>query len=64
MIPVSGHDGGETASTTEDRAEGRLIALARDLVDKVGIDGAMRYCHSLGWRGVLDQVENLRSQRS
>lgn len=64
MIPVSRRDGGETASTTEDRAESRLAALARDLVDKVGIDGAMRYCHSLGWRGVLDQVENLRSQRS
>ncbi|MGF1628720.1 MAG: hypothetical protein ACFCUT_04565 [Kiloniellaceae bacterium] len=64
MIPVSARDGGEAASTTEDRAEGRLAALARDLVDKVGIDGAIRYCRSLGWRGVLDQVENLRSQRS
>ena len=64
MSPVSGRDDGESVSTTEDRAESRLAALARDLVDKVGIDGAMRYCRSLGWRGVLDQVENLRSQRS
>ncbi|MPZ11672.1 MAG: hypothetical protein GEU89_15910 [Kiloniellaceae bacterium] len=64
MSPVSGHDDGEAASTTEDRAESSLATLARELVDKVGIDGAMRYCRSLGWRGVLDQVENLRSQRS
>jgi hypothetical protein len=64
MSPISRHDDGEAASTTEDRAEGSLATLARELVDKVGIDGAMRYCHSLGWRGVLDQVENLRSQRS
>lgn len=34
--------------------------LARELVDKVGIEGAVRYCHSLGWRGVLAQVELLR----
>lgn len=37
-----------------------LIELARDLVDKVGIDGAARYCHGLGWGGVLAQVELLR----
>jgi hypothetical protein len=64
MIPVLERDGDATASTTEDRTEGRLAALARDLVDKVGIDGAMRYCRSLGWRGVLDQVELLRHSKS
>lgn len=37
-----------------------LSALAHDLVDKVGIEGAIRYCHSLGWLGVIDQVEQLR----
>jgi len=45
-------------------AQGDLTALARDLVDKVGIEGAMRYCRSLGWGGVLHQIEVLRSQRS
>lgn len=43
---------------------GDLAALARELVDKVGIEGAERYCHGLGWGGVLLQVENLRSQNS
>ncbi len=40
--------------------QGDLADLARDLVEKVGIEGAIRYCRSLGWRGVLDQVERLR----
>lgn len=44
--------------------QGDLAALARELVDKVGIEGAARYCHSLGWQGVLQQVEKLRSQRT
>ena len=42
---------------------GDLSVLARDLVDKVGIDGAARYCSGLGWRGVLEQVEMLRHGR-
>ena len=46
----------------ENRAENRMADLARDLVDKVGIEGAVRYCHSLGWLGVLTQVELLRGQ--
>ena len=45
-------------------AQGDLATLARELVDKVGIEGAMRYCHSLGWGGVLHQVEMMRGQRS
>jgi hypothetical protein len=45
------------------RGQSDLSELARDLVDKVGIDGAVRYCRSLGWRGVLDQVEQLRRGR-
>jgi len=43
--------------------QGDLSALARDLVDKVGIDGALRYCSSVGWRGVRAQVELLRQNR-
>ncbi|MEQ9607625.1 MAG: hypothetical protein RLN99_08165 [Kiloniellaceae bacterium] len=54
----------EEAGSTKRWAQGDLATLARDLVDKVGIEGAMRYCHSLGWGGVLRQVEMLRSQRS
>ena len=58
----SGHAGQdpEEAEQEERPRAGDLAALARDLVDKVGIDGAVRYCRSLGWRGVLDQVELLR----
>ncbi len=58
----SGHAGQdpEEAEQQERPRAGDLAALARDLVDKVGIEGAMRYCRSLGWRGVLDQVELLR----
>lgn len=48
------------SSPTSDRSQGDLVELARDLVDKVGIEGAMRYCHSLGWLGVLHQVELLK----
>lgn len=48
----------------QSRNTGDLAALARELVDKVGIEGAVRYCHSLGWGGVLLQVENLRSRKS
>jgi hypothetical protein len=44
-------------------AEGRMAALARELVDKVGVDGASRYCCSLGWRGVLQEVELLRREQ-
>ncbi|MGF1592571.1 MAG: hypothetical protein ACFCUW_04785 [Kiloniellaceae bacterium] len=40
-----------------------MAALARELVDKVGVDGATRYCSSLGWRGVLEEVELLRRER-
>jgi hypothetical protein len=57
-------NGREEAGSAKRRAQGDLAALARDLVDKVGIDGAMRYCRSLGWGGVLHQVELLRSPRS
>jgi hypothetical protein len=54
--PVSqDHDPADSAPRPGD-----LAALARDLVDKVGIEGAVRYCRSLGWGGVLDQVELLR----
>jgi hypothetical protein len=48
------------ALDTATAAESSLATLARELVDKVGLDGAMRYCHSLGWRGVLDEVALLR----
>jgi hypothetical protein len=54
----------EEAGGAKRRTQGDLAALARELVDKVGIEGAMRYCHSLGWGGVLHQVEMLRSPRS
>ncbi len=43
--------------------QGDLAELARDLVDKVGIEGAVRYCSSVGWAGVLAQVELLRQGR-
>ena len=59
------HDGNrEHPGSAKRWAQGDLAALARELVDKVGIEGAMRYCRSLGWGGVLHQVELLRSQRS
>lgn len=40
-----------------------LADIALELVDKVGVDGAIRYCHSLGWGGVLAQIETIRAQR-
>ena len=40
-----------------------LADIALELVDKVGVDGAIRYCHSLGWGGVLAQIEAIRAQR-
>lgn len=49
-----------TAAQASEPAANRLSELALELVDKVGIEGAIRYCHSLGWRGVQDQVEMLR----
>jgi hypothetical protein len=67
MTPGSarnGNSGSENVTQAPARTPSRhadIAALARDLVDKVGIDGAIRYCRSLGWRGVLDQVEMLRS---
>ena len=64
MVPASARDDGETESTGEHRAEGRMAALARDLVEAVGVEGAIRYCSSLGWRGVLKEVEILRRQQA
>lgn len=55
------HDNTARAGT---RGENRLSALARDLVDAVGVEGAIRYCSSLGWQGVLEEVEVLRLQQS
>ena len=40
-----------------------LADIALELVDTVGVDGAIRYCHSLGWGGVLAQIEAIRVQR-
>lgn len=53
------HD--ETASSGT-RGETRLSSLARDLVEAVGVEGAIRYCSSLGWQGVLDEVRKLQRQ--
>lgn len=64
MIPASATEDGETASRDADRAQRRIAVLARDLVDAVGVEGAIRYCSSLGWRGVLEEVELLRRQRA
>ena len=49
-----------TAASTPEPATNTLGELALELVDKVGIEGAIRYCHSLGWRGVQAEVEMLR----
>ncbi len=67
--PVRSHssdeeDDSQQAGSGKRWAQGDLAALARELVDKVGIEGAMRYCRSLGWGGVLNQVEMLRTHRS
>lgn len=65
MTPASNSNGnGMAANATPDREQHDLTELARDLVDKVGFEGASRYCHGLGWLGVLDQVELLRHSRS
>lgn len=40
-----------------------LTDLALELIDKVGVDGAIRYCSSLGWGGVLAQIEAIRARR-
>jgi hypothetical protein len=64
MVPALARDDGEMESTSAERPESRLTALARDLVEAVGVDGAIRYCSSLGWRGVLDEVELLRSRQA
>lgn len=61
MSAKSNHNADSDAlSSASSGGQGDLADLARDLVDKVGIEGAMRYCHSLGWLGVLRQVEQLR----
>src|SRR3546814_17316474 len=52
MIPALAYDDGETEDSDEDRREGRVAALARDLVSAVGVEGAITYSSSLGWRGV------------
>ena len=40
-----------------------LADLALELIDKVGVEGAIRYCNSLGWGGVLAQIEAIRARR-
>ena len=40
-----------------------LADLALELVDRVGVEGAIRYCNSLGWGGVLAQIEAIRARR-
>lgn len=65
MPPASIHSGKRIAEdTTPGGRQNDLSVLARDLVDKVGIEGAIRYCHSLGWLGVLRQVELLKYPRA
>lgn len=62
MVPASAQEDGETEATRADRTQSRLAALASDLVEAVGVDGAVRYCSSVGWRGVLEEVEMLRRE--
>lgn len=57
MIPGPGNPR-NTVTTQRDLAE-----LALELIDKVGVDGAIRYCNSLGWGGVLAQIEAIRAKR-
>jgi hypothetical protein len=64
MVPATARDDDEIESNGAGRKESRVAALARDLVDTVGVEGAIRYCSSVGWRGVLDEVEMLRSQQA
>ena len=40
-----------------------LADLALELIDRVGVEGAISYCHSLGWGGVLAQIEAIRARR-
>lgn len=58
---ASGH---EESVTTSTRGQSRLSALARELVETVGVEGAIRYCSSLGWQGVLEEVKCLQRQRA
>jgi len=58
MVAVSA---GETSSVGAS-GESRLKTLARELIATVGVEGASRYCRSLGWRGVLEEVELLRAE--
>ena len=62
MVSASAIEHDETARAGVP-AETRLSALARDLVETVGVEGAIRYCSSLGWRGVLEEVRALQRQR-
>lgn len=62
MVSASATEHGETAKAGA-RADNSLSALARELVDAVGVEGAIRYCSSLGWQGVLEEVEMLRRQQ-
>ncbi|WP_420349096.1 hypothetical protein [Pelagibius sp.] len=56
-----------TATTVDPRnavtIQRDLADLALELVDRVGVEGAIRYCHSLGWGGVLAQIEAMRARR-
>jgi len=61
-VNSTGRDDSGQATDSDPDNESSLAALARELVDKVGLEGAMRYCHSLGWRGVLDEVAVLRAR--
>ena len=64
MAAASNHRGNTNlTSTPPDRTQTALADLARELVDKVGIEGATRYCHSLGWFGVLHQIELLNHSK-
>jgi len=61
MALASARDESEAARAAE-RGEGRVTALARNLIETVGVEGAIRYCSSVGWRGVLREVELLGRQ--
>jgi len=58
----TGRDDGDRMTNSDTNGDSSLATLARELVDKVGLEGAVRYCHSLGWRGVLDEVAVLRAR--
>lgn len=60
MIPALWLDGAEGQRVV---AQSELRLLARALIDKVGFDGAARYCHGVGWHSVLEQAEELRRQQ-